>query len=483
MKYEARKILLPVLEVTEITSFSDERAIRIPLPKGTPDSAYYVCRKHDNDQTNERADKKPRWMGSKFNLFPVVLDQYGIPWAEANVFLLSRIESSVSPTMSTYASIADSLAAFRRFLDETEIDWTEFPAHKLKRPTYRYHGYLKLEVASGRLRASTAKRRMSAVISFYSWLKQEGAFIPVHSPWKESDRFIQLTDLHGYKFTKHITSTDISIKEQQSIDPYDNRIDDGGKLRPLTVIEQEWLIGALMSLGNTEMLLIHLFGLLTGARIQTILTIRVRHVSGKNDTNISTEIKIPAGPGTDIDTKNSKKIVLHIPTWFYQKLNTYASSERAERRRCLAGNKNNENQYLFLSVRGAPLYESKSESLTFDPSKSIRHAKTGQGVRQFITDRIIPLIREKYNNNFSYQFHDTRASYGMNLTDHQLERVSKGDITLHQAREFVRTRMCHESSVTTDRYLQYRHNLNIGTNINRKYDEHLQKLIDGSSNK
>lgn len=481
MKREARKILLPLLEVTEVALPSDKNAIRIPLPKGSPDSAYYVRRKHDNDLTDERTDKKPRWMGSKFNLFPVVLDQHGIPWAEANVFLLSRIESSISPTMSTYASIADSLAAFRRFLDETEINWTEFPAHKLKRPTYRYHGYLKLEVASGRLKASTAKRRMSAVISFYSWLKQEGTLTPTHSPWKESDRFIQLTDMHGFKFSKHITSTDISIKTQQSIDPYDNRIDDGGKLRPLTVIEQEWLIDALISLGNTEMLLIHLFGLLTGARIQTILTIRGRHVSGKYDTNNSAEIRVPAGPGTDIDTKNSKKIVLHIPTWFYQKLNTYAFSEQAERRRFLAGNNNTENQYLFLSVRGAPLYQSKSESLTFDPLKSIRHAKTGQGVRQFITDRVIPFIREKNNSNFRYQFHDTRASYGMNLTDHQLERVSKGDITLHQAREFVKARMCHESSATTDRYLQYRHNLNIGSNINKKYDEHLQKLIDGCS--
>jgi hypothetical protein len=481
MKYEARKILLPLLEVTEITHSSDESAIRIPLPNGTPDLAYYVRRKHDYYFTNEQSDIKQRWRESRFNLFPVVLDQYGIPWAEANIFLLSRIESSISPTMSTYASIADSLAAFRRFLDESQINWTEFPIHKLMRPTYRYHGYLKLEVASGKLKASTAKRRMSAVISFYSWLKQEGTLTPAYTPWKESDRYIQLTDLHGLKFSKHITSTDISIKTQQTIDPYDNRIDDGGKLRPLTVVEQERLIDALISLGNTEMLLIHLFGLLTGARIQTILTIRVRHVIDRCETNNSAEIRVPAGPGTDIDTKNSKKIVLHIPAWFYQKLNTYANSERAKRRRSLAKNSDTEHQYLFLSVRGAPLYQSKSENLTFDPSKSIRYAKTGQGVRQFITDKIIPLIREKNNNNFFYQFHDTRASYGMNLTDHQLERVSKGDITLHQAREFVRTRMCHESSATTDRYLQYRSNLNFGENINRKYDEHLQNLIDGYS--
>jgi site-specific recombinase XerD len=478
MKREARRILLPTLEVTETTLPSDTNAIKIPLPKGGIYSAYYVRKKHDEFE-QERIDKKPVWMGSKFNLYPVVLDKNGAPWAEANIYILSRIESSISPTMSTYASIADSLAAFRRFLDETEIDWTEFPSHKLKRPTYRYYSNLKLEIASGHLKASTAKRRMSAVISFYSWLKREGTLIPAHSPWKESDKYIQLTDLHGFKFSKHVTSTDISIKTTQSKDPYDNRIDDGGKLQPLKIQEQEWLVDALISLGNTEMLLIHLLGLLTGARIQTILTMRLKHISTEHLKKSSDEVRIPAGPGTGIDTKNDKKIVIHIPIWFYQKLITYSESERAKRRRGKSSKGDNADQHLFLSVRGSPLYQSKLDNLEFNKLNSIRHAKAGQGVRQFITDRIIPLIRTKNDApDFHYQFHDTRASYGMNLTDRQLERVNIGEITLHQAREFVKARMSHESSATTDRYLQYRSNLTIASNINTKYDEHLRSLVN-----
>jgi len=477
MKREARRILLPILEITETALPSEVNAIKVPLPKGGAYSEYYVRKKHDEEE-NERTDKKPVWMGSKFNLYPVVLDKHGAPWAEANIYLLSRIESSTSPSMSTYASIADSLAAFRRFLDETEIDWTEFPSHKLKRPTYRYHSYLKLEIASGQLKASTAKRRMSAVISFYSWLKHEGTLIPAHLPWKESDRYIQLTDMHGFKFSKHVTSTDVSIKTNRSQDPYDKRIDDGGKLKPLTTQEQEWLIDALISLGNTEMLLIHLLGLLTGARIQTILTMKIKHISAEfNKTG--DEIRIPAGPGTGIDTKNNKKIVIHIPIWFYQKLKIYIKSDRAKIRRDRSPISDIENQYLFLSVRGAPLYQSKSDSNKFSKSNTIRHAKMGQGVRQFITDRVIPLIRTKNNDpHFHYQFHDIRASYGMNLTDHQLERVNIGEISLHQAREFVKSRMSHESSATTDRYLQYRSNLFVASKINTKYDEHLKALVD-----
>jgi len=480
-KLAARKILLPRLELTEVTDSLDKHAIRIPLPTAAPNEAYYVRSKHIDTPSSERVDSKPGWMGSQFNLFPVVLNSDGSPWAEANIYLLSRIESSLSPAMATYASIADSLAGYRRFLDETGIDWTEFPEHKLKRPTYRYHGFLKYEIADGKMKASTAKRRMSAVISFYTWLKQEGTLNPSHSPWKESDQYIQLTDSRGLKFSKQITSKDISIKSTPSIDPYDDRIFDGGKLRPLTKDEQSWLVNALVALGNTEMLLIHLLGLLTGARIQTILTLRIKHLRTNSSRNQNQEIRLIAGGHSDIDTKNNKKIVIHIPVWLHQKLQVYAISEGAKKRRMRAQGGDNENQYLFLSIRGAPLYQSKSDNNIFDEKNQLRHLKSGQAVRQYIKDRVIPYIRDKQNTPmFSYQFHDTRATFGMNLTDFQLERVSSGYINLHQAREFVKARMCHESTATTDRYLQYRSNLNFTASINIQYDSYLHEILTAS---
>ena len=180
-KLAARKILLPRLELTEVTDSLDKHAIRIPLATAVPNEVYYVRPKHIDTPNGERIDSKPRWMGSQFNLFPVVLNSDGRPWAEANIYLLSRIESSLSPAMATYASIADSLAGYRRFLDETGLDWTKFPEHKLKRPTYRYHGFLKYEIADGKMKASTAKRRMSAVIFFTHGLSKK-EHLPHHTP-------------------------------------------------------------------------------------------------------------------------------------------------------------------------------------------------------------------------------------------------------------------------------------------------------------
>lgn len=415
-------------------------------------------------------------MRGGFNLFPIVLGSDGAPWAEATVYLLSRLEGAVAPTMATYSSIADDLAAYRRFLDESKIDWTKFPIHKLSRPTYRYNGHLRLAVQAGDIAASTARRRMGTVVAFYSWLRAERVFTPEHPPWKESDRYIELKDIKGFKVTKQVTTTDVSIKAPKQIDPYAGTIDDGGKLRPLSVDEQGWLVNALLALGNTEMTLIHLLGLLTGARIQTILTFRVGHALLEQPAPPVAELRIPVGFGTSIDTKNDKQMVLHVPVWFYQMLRVYALSDRARKRRMRAEGGDAEEQYLFLSVRGTPLYRSREEALDFNEENALRHAKAGQGVRQFTVERVIPYIREWYDPQFHYRFHDLRASFGMNLTDHQLALVAAGEITLHQAREYVKTRMGHESSAITDRYLQYRDNLKLVRQVGYDYDQHLRML-------
>lgn len=471
----AKKILLPRFELTELAEADDPSAVPVNLVG----EKYHVRPKHLSGPEPGRVDGKPRWMGSQFNLLPLILDGNGVPWAEANIYLLARVESSYAPAMSSYASIADSLAAFRRFLDETGVDWTSFPAHKLRRPTYRYRGHLQLEVEAGRVEATTAQRRMSAVISFYSWLQEEGVLVLENPAWKSADKYIELKDARGFKFSKKVTTTDVSFKVSKQEDPYDGKIDDGGKLRPLSGEEQQWLIDALQELGNTEMTLIHLFGLLTGGRIQSILTLRVRHVMLELDSPFSEDLRFPIGPGTGVDTKNDKQLVLHIPVWFYNLLRTYALSDRAKRRRARAAGGDNEDQYLFLSIRGAPLYQSKAEAKTYDESNELRHAKSGQGVRQFITEKVIPFIREKFNApNFLYQFHDTRATYGMNLTDDQLARVARGEITLHEAREFVKSRMGHESSAVTDRYLKFRGNLKFVRAVESQYANALRELAE-----
>lgn len=473
---KAKKLMLSAFVQTKVTTEDVDKAVRVHLASGLK---YFIVPVEQPDfEYDEVLGAVLVDLPVRFNLYPIVMDSENIPWAEANIFLLSKIKNSLKVIMSTYISLASDLAAYRQFLDESQIDWMFFPQNKLNRPTYRYRAYLKMLIETEEITVTTARRRMGSIIAFYRWLHMEGVLIPKFPMWKESDHYIELKNQYGGYYSKHVKSTDISIKPIHSNDPYTDVIDDGGQLRPLPIKEQEWVLEALLSITNTEMTLIHLFSLLTGARIQTILTFRLHHVLTEIDDPNLFEVRIPVGPGTGVDTKNDKKIVVHLPLWFYQKLRTYALSQRAKKRRQKAVNGDSENQYLFLSTRGAPLYQSKDDLHRFNKDFSLHHAKIGQAVRQFITEKVVPFIRQRFDvPTFNYKFHDLRASYGMNLTDAQLELVSKGERSLHEAREFVKIRMCHESSTTTDLYLQYRSNLKFMRRVATEYDKHLVRLI------
>lgn len=470
----SRKVVLPAFTLTEICKESDPGAVtrKILLTSVTDPHTYYYRPIHRPVVFGKRSESY------NYNLMPVVVDGSGALWRETNLYILSRLEGAASPSMATYSGIADDLAAFKRFLEEEEIDFTDFPKRKLFRPTYRYRGDLLQRIRAGEMAPTTARRRMAAVIGFYRWLISEGFLRPEHPPWNEGDVYFQFTDSKGFSITKQVKTTDIAVRVAKQNDPYAGTIDDGGKLRPLTPEEQEWLLDALLELGNTEMTLIHLVALFTGARIQTVLTFRVRHVHLELPDDV-TEVRLPVGSRTTIDTKNDKQMTLFIPRWLFEKLRVYSHSDRARKHRKKAGD-DSEDQYLFLSNRGVPLYKSKADRQEFDESHSLRHEKDGQTVRQFITDRVIPLIRKKTGTKFHYRFHDMRASYGMNLTDQQLTliRESGGKVTLHQVREFVKTRMGHESAATTDRYLNYRSNQKFIAKVQSEYESHLKSLAD-----
>jgi hypothetical protein len=363
----ARKLVLPTFVLTGVAQSTDAEAAAVCLSsEGQPDGVTYYTRPLSTAEGGARRDGRPSWVKYQFNLLPVVLDKNGAPWAEANVYLLSRVENELNPSMATLTSIADGLVAYLQFLDDNELDWADFPQQRLSRPTYRYYGHLRYAIGAGEVSASTAKRRMSAVVSFYRWLRQEGVLSIKNEPWKESERFIRLKDQHGLDFHKKVRTTDIAVRTPQQRDPYDGRIDGGGRLRPLPASEQMWLADALAAADNPEMTLIHLVSLLTGARIQTVLTLQARHVLTDTALVSAPELRLPVGPGTGVDTKNDKRLVLAFPMWFYEQLQGYANSTRAANRREKAEGGNHPEQYLFLSQRGEPLYRSKADARVFD---------------------------------------------------------------------------------------------------------------------
>lgn len=469
----ASKIILPAFTLTEVCAPTDEGACQRRLVGADGASlAEYTYR-----ATLRPVAYSPTGPTYSYNQMPVVLDGFGAPWHEANLYILARLENALTPSMLTYQGIADDLAAFRRFLEEDGINYTDFPRRKPLRPTYRYRAWLQQLIEAGEIAPATARRRIAAVIGFYRWLVNEELLTPENPLWEEHDVYIQLTDSKGFRRSRAVTATDLSVRVPTQNDPYAGTVNDGGHLRPLPIEEQLAILEALRHLGNTEMTLVHMIALFTGARIQTVLTFRVGHVMRPIQAK-EAEVRLPVGPGTGIDTKNDKRMSLHLPAWLYEKLRTYAGSKRARARRMKAGEDRPE-QYLFLTSRGAPMYAGK-DLLEYDAQATIRHQKQGQAVRQYMRDFIIPEVQKRLGSEFHYRFHDLRASFGMNLTDQQLALVQQGRSTLHQVREFVKTRMGHESSATTDLYLQYRKNAEMVKNVQQAYEGHLKHLIDAA---
>lgn len=462
--------VLPVYTLTEICSKNDEGAVkRIISAKSASHTEYYY-----------RTVKLSESDLFGINQMEMVLDPDGSPWAEACLYIFSRVEDSYDHKGVISASnIASGLTVFRQYLIEYGVDYLEFPRNKQQRPTYRYRSYLKSLIRSGQIAKSTGQRFMQSVIGFYKWLYTERGFSPEYPMWKEEDKYIDFKDSHGFSKVKQVKSTNLSIPSYKETSPDDFTINDGGKLKPLTMDEQLDLIKVLFKLDNFEMTMIHLIALFTGARIQTVLTLKVRHFRVEIPDNLP-EIRLPCGPGTGIDTKHDKKLTIFIPRWLHDRLSIYVNSGRALRRRLKSDRGDTEENYIFLSNRGAPFYEDSIDRDTFDPNQTKKYRASGGTVRTFIAERVLPELRKKHGNSFSYQFHDLRASFGMNLSDSFTESVTKGEMTLTKARNRVKELMGHSSFSTTDEYLGYRDKTHTARLTQERYQKHLAELMSAA---
>jgi hypothetical protein len=475
----ARRTTIRLLALTEVVDRDTPGSTPVSITAPEGGTIYHTVPLADPD-TGGRRDARPRWIADTFPLFPVVRLADGAPWAEANVWLIDMMESKSSPNMLTFANIADDLVAFRRYLDDECVDWLVFPVNKRQRPTYRYSASIRLAVQAGELSPGVARRRMGAVVRFYRWLMTEAGFRPANAPWVESERFIAFKDQKGFSSVIEVKTTDLSISGRRAEDPWDDRIQDGGRLRPLPSSEQSVLLESLAALGNTEMTLIHLFALLTGARIQTVLTVRAKHVMREPGEFHGDDIRLACGPGTGIDTKGGVKGVLHLPRGFYERLYIYMHSDRARKRRRLADDDDHPDQPLFLSHRGAPLYEDRTSHSPVSTGPRVRrHVKTGQAVRQFIRDELLPIMRARLGNpRYEFSFHDLRATFGLNMVDSMTANGTKYTRALDQLRQL----MWHVQPSTSERYLAYRDNRKLFDAVQDDWGAHLSTLVTRTLN-
>lgn len=406
---------------------------------------------------------------------PTVIGDDGLPW-DLGCYYLVYLTVHQLADPSSIQKYAVHLSEFHDFCCAEDVSPLLDSPSKRKKPIFRFRDRLLVAVRDGEITDKTANNKIGNVVRFFRWLVEDHGYVFKHPPFSNESIFISYTKASGNFGHKLVRSHDARIKTfPKSMLPSENAIVDGGRLRPLPPIEQEALLDILAKNKNTEMVLILIFALTTGARIQSTLTLRHKHFRLEIDPESSVPLGI--GHGTSVDSKYSKKQVLIVPTFIHRKLAIYSNSERSKSRfhkYCeLRGIQPLETVmeecYLFLTNRGHPLYDAKSDLYTLDPSQQRTNLRIGDGVRKFINQHVLPSMKKKFGEQYHFQFHDLRATFGMNLVDACNKLVDAGEMGASEVLPFVQSRMNHTDSKTTEIYIYYRERIKLTEAIIENY--------------
>lgn len=412
----------------------------------------------------------------------MILQPDGSIWRDGSLYLywLSIEQGKKAPTLE---NIAGDLCDFMNKMQEGGRDYLNFEGESYSRPTYYYQAQMKKAVqrkvrssATGsgeKLGRATANRKITSIIGFYRWMVNTARFKPQQAMWVSTTRYISYDDRHGFQQSREIICTDLTFRKTAGISTGDY-IEDGGKLYPISRENQEALIAALVRLRNPEMLLIYIIALTTGMRIQSILNLRFhcirQDVGSQEDENRNALYAITIGGLTNVGAKGGKEQNVLMPAWLHYRLTIYLNSQRYKDRAMKSPISNIYDQYLFLTRTGNPYYVAEEDSELFGYSN-----ERGSAIRQFAARILQELV--KANQAFKYQFHDLRATFGMNLIEDNMKLIDKGDMSQPQLLDLVRRRLNHSSVDVSMRYLRFRSDHPLVANAQSEFESHLEGVI------
>ncbi|MEG2559881.1 MAG: site-specific integrase [Acinetobacter sp.] len=414
--------------------------------------------------------------------FPIIVQGDGQPSEIFNLYLMKKLQQTIQYDFKTFASIANQLIDFQRFLEDEKLDCLKFNKLKQLNAIFKYRTRLIDQVNAGLIGASSARGRINAVVNFYRFLVIEDLVdhqrygIPVQDVYK----YIAVDNEFGARRKMAIKSHDLAIHVPAKAHNSE-AIVDGGELSPLTVEEQTVVLKALQQSSREYQLMFYL-ALFTGARLQTICTLRIENLFNR-ESDSHGFIRLPVGAGTGVDTKFQKPMTLLIPNWLAQDLKIYINSEQARQRRQKSNYGDSDENYVFLTKLGTPFYTSKAEQQkltekikTSDLFGTRLKLYEGEAVRSYLKVVLLPEIRLIDPQFQHFKFHDLRASFGMNLLESQLQHLPEGHNHM-TAVEYVQARMGHRNISTTLQYLNYKSRLEWRGKIQHEYESSLMQYV------
>lgn len=400
-----------------------------------------------------------------FPKMPVILQSNGLPWDIGNAYLLGQLDKPSLSNMKTLTARATHLKYYLQYLEDSGSHFLDLPKLYYERAPQKFRVFMSRVLDNHDFSAEYINNILSTVVHFYTNIRYESLVTEeslVNKPFTAIKKTIMATNRVGLIRNIQITTSDLRIKSSRSPNSQPGVLRDGGKLRPLSILEQKIIFdGIENNYASIELELMIRIALETGARQQTVCTLSIaciKNAFNKLETGGSVVV-IKAGLGRNADTKGGRENRLIFSRELIIQLMTYIDCQRAENRRSHDNSfyGDTDDNYVFLTRDGNPYYTAQREILDRqDPnaawsiSTPMMIPKSGQSLRNELIRFILRIQkREKGFSNFS--FHDLRASKGMNLVR---SMRAKG---YPDSKIFDHVRQClnHTNFETTKGYLNF----------------------------
>jgi integrase len=399
-------------------------------------------------------------LGDVYN-FPFLFRATGEPWYEANDYLFSLIRHYRPEKRPTdeLRRCASKLLDYLLFCEDNNFDWLDFSGGRPSlRPTYKYFYRL---INEGSRSNAVINQYTAVVYQFYKYVSENWHALDMKRV--DTTKQVQLL-IRG---SKGVKIKDVEKRSQTQPAPPTSPVqlgfvrEEGEDLRPLSNFELGTLLDTIKDEKewSTVERLILMTALMTGARKQTVLTIRLKHLRGFSEDKLLPEgaYKVHAGPHTGLDTKLDKSQVLYFPKQLAGELVTLASSPMMKKRRAklrihletaLPGlSMSEEDMYLFISDQGNTYYMARD-----DPRYLSQLSPQAGQVTETIKKKLIKKACGAFPIDFSY--HWLRATYALQLYQRLQPLVHKGVLKPGEEIDFIQRRMHHEDRKTTENYLK-----------------------------
>lgn len=397
--------------------------------------------------------------GDLFN-FPYLFHKDGRPWIEANSYLLSLIKNKVFSNRPSddIRRRASKLLDYLIFCEERELDWLDFSGKRpVLRPTYKYFSHL---LSSARRSKAVVNQYTGVVYNFYKFVSSSWHSIDMDRVDTTKQTAFLVSGVHGTKLVSAVKRSQTKPIAPKSSVPIGFVREDGEDLRPLANVELASLLNILKDKKWSPMeRLLMLTSLMTGARKQTVLTIRIKHLKNFTEENLQADgtYLLHAGPGTGIDTKNNTKQRLYFPKQLADELRVLSASNLMVKRRVKFNEQmerhfpeshmREEDLYLFLSDQGGCYYMAKD-----DPRYPVVKSRPAGQVVDTVKRKLMCVAGVELPNDFSY--HWLRATYAFQLYQLLQPLLATGQILPGEEITFIQHRMHHKRRETTESYLK-----------------------------